>query len=252
MQCTEERPDQAAIGSKTKQQGTLELGHRSDSSHKSDNNHRFGDQGSHRRRLRLGGGGAGAGVGAEVKRSSSTKDNQPPSNDNPRGPVEIGTRSRSRRALLGDFSDEDEEGDINPQNHQPPPMKGKSPLPQDYDIDMQLEDISPEHGGSSLQLSMSNDEFQAVPNQAATSRLDVTNLAATTPTTTSHKSPRKEATIDTHSAKRRRSETGRHMAISESIKSHNMKTKEAIPSIDIVLHMWLGFPIHEAIEGPRS
>ena len=107
---------------------------------------------------------------------------------------------------------------------------------------MQLEDISPEHGGSSLRLSMSNDEYLAAPNQAAASRIDITNLAATTPTTSTHKSPRQVTTLDTHSAKRRRSEGGRHMTHSDSNKSH----KEAIPSIEMVSQMWLGFPIHEA------
>ena len=28
--------------------------------------------------------------------------------------------------------------------------------------------------------------------------------------------------------------------------------KEAIPSIDIMLHMWLGFPIHEKIERQKG
>ena len=42
------------------------------------------------------------------------------------------------------------------------------------------------------------------------------------------------------------------MATSTSSKSHNLKTKEAIPSIDIVSQMWLGFPIHEAVASHRG
>ena len=148
-------------------------------------------------------------------------------------------RLRRRRALVGDFSEEEEGETTNPQARQPTPMEVKAPY-HELDIDMQLEDVSPKHGGNSLLLSISNDEFTAAPNQAATSRLDNINLVETTPTT-------KETTIDTHSAKRRRSEAGRHTTISDSTKSHNMKTKEAIPIIDIVSHMWLGFPIHEAM-----
>jgi hypothetical protein len=95
---------------------------------------------------------------------------------------------------------------------------------------MQLEDVSLEHGGSSLRLSMSNEEFVAAPNQAAKSRLDAINLDVMTPSTTNHKSPRIENTIDNHSAKRRRSDAGRHKTHSDSTKSYNMRSKEAIPT----------------------
>ena len=127
------------------------------------------------------------------------------------------------------------------------------PLSLDFDMDMQLEDVSPENGGSSLQLSSFQNEYAAIPNQAAisTTRLDIVNLADTTPAT-SHKSPRKEATSDTQSAKRRRNEAGRHTIPLGANKLQHEKTKEAIPSIDIVSHMWLGFPIHEAIAIQRN
>ena len=129
-------------------------------------------------------------------------------------------------------------------------MNAKPTTPHDYDIDMQLVDISPEHGGSSLRLSISNDKYIAAPNQAAASRLDTINLAATPPTM--HKSPRKVTTLDNHSAKRRRSEEGRPTTHSDSNKSHNMGPKEAIPSIEMVSQMWLGFPIHEAAATQRG
>ena len=118
---------------------------------------------------------------------------------------------------------------------------------------MQLVDVSPEHGGSSLRLSSSHNEYTAIPNQAAisTTRLDIINLADATPTT-SHKSPRKETTSDTQSAKRRRNEAGRHTTSLGTSKSQHERTKETIPSIDIVSHMWLGFPIHEAIAIQRG
>jgi hypothetical protein len=126
-------------------------------------------------------------------------------------------------------------------------MKEKA-FPLHYsDIEMQLIDVSPENGGSSLHLSFSNDELVAVPNQAA-HRLDITNLAERTPTTASHKSPMNTTTSDTHSAKRRRGTTGGLSSIPDSHKSH----KEAIPSIAIVSHMWFGFAIHEAIASHKS
>ena len=126
-------------------------------------------------------------------------------------------------------------------------MKGKA-LPLHYsDIDMQLVNVSPEHEGSSLHLSISNDEFVAVPNQAA-HRLDITNLAERTPTTASHKNPMNTTTSDIHSAKRRRGTTGGLSSIPDSHKSH----KDAIHSIAMVSHMWFGFAIHEAIASHKS
>ena len=153
-----------------------------------------------------------------------------------------GTRSRNsgrRRALITEYSDDEERENSAPPPSQPVILKEKATPSQDFDIDMQLEGVSPAHGGSSLQLSTSHNEYAAIPNQAAisTTRLDIINLADATP-----KSPRKEAPSDTQSAKRRRSTT----SLSAS-KSQHEKTMEDIPSIDIVSHMWLGFPIHEAI-----
>lgn len=131
-------------------------------------------------------------------------------------------------------------------------MKGKAPISHDFDIYMQLEDVSLERGGSSLQLSISNEDFTAVPNQAVTSRLDAINLAESTLTTTSQKSPRNGITTDNHNAKRRTSEAGKLTANFNSHKSLNMKTKEAISSMDIVSQMWLGFPIHEAVASQKN
>jgi hypothetical protein len=161
------------------------------------------------------------------------------------------TRSQStgrRRALISDFSDEEDREITTPAPNQPTFLKEKAPLFHNHDIDMQLEDVSPEHGGSSLQLSSSHNEYAAIPNQAAisTTRLDTINLADATPAN-SHKSPKKEASSDTQSANRRRNEAGRHTTSLGGSKLQHEKTKEAIPSIDIVSHMWLGLPIHEAI-----
>ena len=163
----------------------------------------------------------------------------------------IATKSRSsgrRRALITNYSDEEGEKD-DQQANQPTLIKGKA-LPSqdiDIDIDMQLVDVSPEHGGSSLRFSISNDEFIAAPNQAAALRLDAINLADATPSNTSHKSPRNATTSDNHSAKKRRSEVGGPKTTHNLHKSQSIKTKERIPSIDIVSHMWLGFPIHEVV-----
>ena len=77
-------------------------------------------------------------------------------------------KTRSQRAFLEDSNDEGEENEagISPKYLI---LKQDQPSPShDHDIDMQLDGVSPERGGSSLRLSVSNDEFVAVPNQAAT------------------------------------------------------------------------------------
>lgn len=119
---------------------------------------------------------------------------------------------------------------------------------------MQLEDVSPKHGGSSFQISTSHDEYVAAANQAAMllTRLDAIDLAETTPSPNPHKSSRKETAIDTQSAKRRGSEVGRYTTNSGTSNFQHMRTKEAIPSIDIVSQMWLEFSIHEAVISQRD
>ena len=174
---------------------------------------------------------------------------------NNNGSHALGTRTRirgRRRALIEDSSEEDEGEKDNHQASHPALIKGKALTFHDIGIGMQLEDVSPEHGGSSLQLSLSNHEFMAAPNKATALRIDTINLAERTPTTTSHKSPRSATTSDNHSAKRRRSESGGLTAKPDSHISQNTKTKEAIPSIDIVSQMWLGFPIHEAVASQKG
>ena len=169
------------------------------------------------------------------------------SSGQPAGAEITTSKGGRRRAIFQDHS-EDEEGDRELANQASKPlMKGKAIPCNDSDIDMQLEDVSPEHGGSSLKLSLSNEDFTAAPNQAAALRIDTINLADRTPTQESYQSPKKVTTSDNHSAKRRRGELGGLATISDAHKPLGRKLKEAIPSIDIVSHMWLGFSIHEAI-----
>ena len=117
---------------------------------------------------------------------------------------------------------------------------------------MQLVDVSPEHGGSSLHLSLSTDEFTAAPNQAAALRFDGIDFTDNTPPITLHKSPRDTTMSDNHSAKRRRVVGGGLEALPNSHKTHNPRLKEPIPSIDIVSKMWVGFSIHKAIASHRG
>ena len=167
----------------------------------------------------------------------------------PNGTSELPNGSRSgsrRRAFIADSSEDEDGVNAAQYPHHPSLMKGKTSPSHDSDIDMLLAGMSPEHGGSSLHLSMTNDDFVAAPNQAA-HRLDITNLAEKTPITTSHKSPMNTTISDNQSAKRRRGEAEGLSSIPDSHRSHTTRYKEAIPSIAIVSHMWLGFAIHEAI-----
>ena len=202
--------------------------------------------------------GVGAGSGAEVRGpgegvgagSGHTK-----ADSTSNGPASIAsTKSASRRRALIQHYSEDEEDNTAPPPSQQVPFKAQISPYQDVDIDMQLEDVSPEHGGSSLQISTSHDEYLAAPNQDATKldRLDTINLADATPPISKHKSPRKEVVNDTQSAKRRRSEGEGHTRNSESSHPQHLRTKEAIPSIDIVSHMSLGFAIHEDIAAQKG
>ena len=166
------------------------------------------------------------------------------------GRPKSGTNTRSttrRRTLIQAYSDDDAEENITPPTSRLPIFKGHTTSYHDVDIDIQLENVSPEHGGSSLQISASQEEYMAALNQATVSldRLDTFNIVDATPPTYPHKSPRKELVTRTQSAKRRRSERGRHAH--DSGASQPQHTREAMPSIDIVSKMWLGFSIHEAI-----
>ena len=92
----------------------------------------------------------------------------------------LGTRTKIRgrtSAQIEDSNEEDEGEKDNHQASQPDLIKGKALTFHDINIDMQLEDVSPEHGRSSFQLSLSNDEFMAALNQTAAFRIDTINLA---------------------------------------------------------------------------
>ena len=186
--------------------------------------------------------GTGAGPGPEVR--DRTREESP---SHCHRSVASTRSANRRRTLIQNYNDEDEDNTAPPS--QVAQFKEQITPYQDVDIDMQLEDVSPEHGGSSLQISTSYDEYLAAPNQAAKplDRHDTINLAEATPPASIHKSPRKEVTSDSQSAKRRRSEGEGHTRTSDSSHPQHLRTKEAIPSIDIVSQMWLGFTIHEAI-----
>jgi hypothetical protein len=127
---------------------------------------------------------------------------------------------------------------------------------QDEDIDMQLEAITPEHGGS-LQLSTSQECPAVNQLQPTNKERRIIHLAENTPSTFSLKSPRTEDTIHTHSAKRRKAVGDEGTATSHSKNNvegsqGRARHKVPIPSIEIVAQMWFGYPIHEAMAIQRG
>ena len=86
----------------------------------------------------------------------------------------------------------------------------------------------------------------------STSRLDTINLEEKTPPTTSQKNPKKGNATNTQSAKGEKNKVGRHMTNSGTNKQQSTQNKMAILSIDIILQMCLGFPIHEALATQRD
>lgn len=112
-------------------------------------------------------------------------------------------------------------------------MKGRSSHPIITTSICNWKTSLPEHGEATLQFSISNDEFTAAPNQAVALRLDIIKLAETSSTTTPYKSPRNTTTSDNYNAKMMRSKAGGIKANPNLHKSQGMRTKEAIPNIDI-------------------
>ena len=157
-------------------------------------------------------------------------------------------RSGHRRRALLQTSSEDEYEKAALPPRKPTLFKGHNTPYHDADIDMQLENVSPEHGGSSLQISLHN-EYMIIPNQIAASiaRRDIINPIDATPPPNPHQSSRMESVNDTQSAKRRRSEVRGHTLNSSTSIPQPTRSKEAIPSIDILSQIWLGYTIHEAI-----
>lgn len=123
----------------------------------------------------------------------------------------------------------------------------------DADLEMELEDISPEHGGNSLRLPHTNIYPRAVTSH------EVINMAEWTLTTILYKCPNKDDPNSSQSAKRRKADFDIHAFPSHPSNHHETSNTQGqsrhmvvIPCIDIMAHMWLGFPIHKETERHRG
>lgn len=107
---------------------------------------------------------------------------------------------------------------------------------------MELEHVSlPTQGSSSFHHSLSHSSSLATQQQLELAQSS-TNIVVHAPPTKQYKSPRKEDTLSTQSAKRRQ----------PNIVEQGAKTNSRVLDIDIIAQMWLEFPIHEAIALDRG
>lgn len=125
---------------------------------------------------------------------------------------------------------------------------------EDLDMDAQLENVSPERGGSSLQISFERDIIQA--DQANSHK--PTHIIASTPPPMSLRNPRIEDTSESHSTKRRKADdytaTSTPAIPSKAIlpPSHTRAKQRFTLGIDMSSHMWLGFHMEESLAIQRG
>ena len=115
---------------------------------------------------------------------------------------------------------------------------------EDLDMDAQLENVSPERGGSSLQISLerhSTHATQATPRQSI-------RISESTPPTLQYRNPRHEDASGSQTTKRRKADdytaTSTPKIPSKAI-SHPTHSKPTF-GIDMPSQMWLGFQKQEA------
>ena len=133
-------------------------------------------------------------------------------------------------------------------SHQPTSYHGPDEE-EDLDMDALLENVSPERGGSSFQMSLgknSTQPTQATPRKSA-------HISESTPPTLQYRNPRLEDASESQTTKRRKAED--YMATStpkvaskHTTPSSNTRSKR-VPTlgIDMLSQMWLGFPMQEAL-----
>ena len=120
---------------------------------------------------------------------------------------------------------------------------------EDLDMDAQLENVSPERGGSSLQVSLGGNSIQP----AQTTSWKTVQIRENTPPTLAYRNPRLDDASESQNTKRRKaadySITSPPSLPSNSIPSISRTTSKRLPtlSIDMVGQMWIGFYMQEAI-----
>jgi hypothetical protein len=118
---------------------------------------------------------------------------------------------------------------------------------EDLDMDAQLENVSPEHGGSFIQVSL---ERQLIQAYHATSPKS-TRIIESTPHTLPHRNPRIEDASESQNTKRRKADD---FTATSTIPRKPISTPSSSPSkraatlgIDMLGQMWMGFHMHKAL-----
>ena len=129
------------------------------------------------------------------------------------------------------------------------PHRIDTDVDEDLNMDAQLENISPERGGSSLQASLERHSIQA----AQTSSQKSIRIADNTPPTLQYLHSMIGVVSESQSIKRRKADdytatstphnSSKHIAPSTNT---NSKRTSSI-GIDMLSHMWLGFQMHETL-----
>ena len=120
---------------------------------------------------------------------------------------------------------------------------------EDLDMDAQLENVSPERGGSSLQLSLERQPPRAAQDISQKS----VHIADSTPPSIQYRNPRLTDASESQNTKRRKAEdytatSAPHVSSKLHTPSSHTKSKRTSSlGIDMLSHMWLGFQMHEAL-----
>ena len=138
---------------------------------------------------------------------------------------------------------------------QPPMHPTSHPIPhqhdieaeEDLDMDAQLENVSPERGGSSLQVSLERHSIQAAQEPSQKS----IRIAESTPQTLQYRNPRIVDASESQTTKRRKAEdytaTSTLPSKTTPTPSSARSKRVATLGIDMIGQMWLGFQMHEAL-----
>ena len=120
---------------------------------------------------------------------------------------------------------------------------------EDLDMDAQLENVSPERGGSSLQVSLGGNSIQP----AQTTSWKTVQIRESTPPTLAYRNPRLDDASESQNTKKRKaadySITSPPSLPNNSIPPISRTTSKRLPTlgIDMVGQMWTWFHMQEAI-----
>ena len=133
-----------------------------------------------------------------------------------------------------------------PMSQQIPP-RNDIEVEEDLDMDAQLENVSPERRGNSLQISLERQPIQAAQDMSQKSD----RITDNTPPTLQYRNPRITEASESQTTKRRKAEdytatSTPHVSSKHHTPTSHTKSKgTSTLGIDMLSHIWLGFQMHE-------